>query len=428
MTISRLTKIIAALVVMGAATTLFTSEYALSVLKVGGPIYERIVMGKDLVADILPPPAYLIEAYLEATLALDSQTNRGGAEPLRADLDRHSGQLKKLHDDYLERHTFWKDQPLPANLQTAFLQDSQAPGIRFWSLVGDQFLPALHAGDTAKARAIYSDISKAYTEHRAAVDKTVTMANDMNTRSEYDAARQEMIYTALVWGVGLLVLALVIAGAAGVLFGVVGAMDKIKLAMNELVRGRLDLEVANTARRDEIGEMASAVAVFREHAIERGRLNASIQETREKELMRQAALDKALLVFKDSISRNLQFLLTETDGLRDASHSLLSASGQANSEAEKSSLACAEAASSANAVAAATEELNASIREIAGQAHHTSSIVGETTQKAQSTDEEVSKLTEAVTKIELRDHPHPHDRAADQSARAQRDHRIRARR
>jgi hypothetical protein len=33
-------------------------------VKVGGALYLRIVQGKDLVADILPPPEYLIEAYL----------------------------------------------------------------------------------------------------------------------------------------------------------------------------------------------------------------------------------------------------------------------------------------------------------------------------------------------------------------------------
>ncbi len=38
-------------------------------ISVGGPVYSRIVQGKDLVADILPPPAFVIEAYLEATLA-----------------------------------------------------------------------------------------------------------------------------------------------------------------------------------------------------------------------------------------------------------------------------------------------------------------------------------------------------------------------
>ena len=40
------------------------SFYAMSKIKVNGPIYKNIVQGKDLIADILPPPEYIIESYL----------------------------------------------------------------------------------------------------------------------------------------------------------------------------------------------------------------------------------------------------------------------------------------------------------------------------------------------------------------------------
>lgn len=33
-------------------------------VEVNGPIYHDIVRGKDLVADVLPPPNYIIESYL----------------------------------------------------------------------------------------------------------------------------------------------------------------------------------------------------------------------------------------------------------------------------------------------------------------------------------------------------------------------------
>jgi methyl-accepting chemotaxis protein len=33
-------------------------------VQVNGPLYQRIVEGKDIVADILPPPEYIIESYL----------------------------------------------------------------------------------------------------------------------------------------------------------------------------------------------------------------------------------------------------------------------------------------------------------------------------------------------------------------------------
>src|ERR1017187_10342229 len=38
----------------------------LNELKVNGPIYQRIVQGKDLISDILPPPEYILESYLVA--------------------------------------------------------------------------------------------------------------------------------------------------------------------------------------------------------------------------------------------------------------------------------------------------------------------------------------------------------------------------
>jgi methyl-accepting chemotaxis protein len=44
----------------------------LAEIRVNGPIYERIMQGQDLVADILPPPAYLVESYLIALQLMDA--------------------------------------------------------------------------------------------------------------------------------------------------------------------------------------------------------------------------------------------------------------------------------------------------------------------------------------------------------------------
>ena len=55
---------------VGLLAVLLTSGYALQQLRIGGPLYSQIKLGNDLIADILPPPEYVLEAYLEATLAL----------------------------------------------------------------------------------------------------------------------------------------------------------------------------------------------------------------------------------------------------------------------------------------------------------------------------------------------------------------------
>lgn len=94
MRISRALGAFGGAVAAGIAVAAVISSFSVNATHVGGAMYDQIVLGKDLVADILPPPEYVIEAYLEATLAL----NR--AKPL----EEAASRLKQLHADYDLRH------------------------------------------------------------------------------------------------------------------------------------------------------------------------------------------------------------------------------------------------------------------------------------------------------------------------------------
>ena len=67
-----------------------------STVKVSGPLYADIIRGKDLVADILPPPEYIIESYLVAYQA-GGETRPGvrqqylALSPMGRDLDGDQG-------------------------------------------------------------------------------------------------------------------------------------------------------------------------------------------------------------------------------------------------------------------------------------------------------------------------------------------------
>jgi methyl-accepting chemotaxis protein len=396
MTLSKLTKLLAAVVTVGYVLTLVTSTYAVNTLKVGGALFAKIATGKDLVADILPPPAYLIEAYLEATLALDTEA----AEKTSSGASAHLERLKTLQKDYGDRETFWHQQDLESNLKSALLTGAYEPGKEFWKIVDTTFAPALAANDVTTARSAYAQLTDAYQLHRTAIDKTVELANRENDRVVADAARQEAVIVPLTWAVGLFVLALILAETFGVLIAILKPMNRIKSVMNELATGRNDVVVPFIERVDEIGEMARAVDVFRANAIERERLEADAASAHAKEKQRQAHLDKQLLTFKGTITANVQVLVREVDLLRNTSGGLLKAAEQASKEADSSANSCASAAAGSQAVAAATEELNASVREIATQANHTSTIVGRTTEKARSTESDVTYLMESVNKIE----------------------------
>jgi methyl-accepting chemotaxis protein len=396
MTLSRVTKWLGAVVILGYLSTLLASHYTLNTLKVGGPIYNKIALGKDLVADILPPPAYLIESYLEATLAVAALREGQGD----AAISTHVEKLKTLQNDYRTRYAFWLEQDLEPTLKRTFLTDSHQPGERFWRIAGEAFVPALARRDAAAVQAAYGQLSASYAEHRAAIDRTVELANSDNAKILAEAASQEAFNITVMWGLGLLVLLMVAGGAGGVLVAILAPMTRIKHAMSLLAVGQNSLDIPYVSRRDEIGEMARAVDVFRADAIERERLETSMEERRQNDVARQASMQKYLVVFKEQITRSLGVLMGEVSGLRGTSDGLLKAAERARIEATLSAEACSTAASGSQAVAAATEELNASIRDIATKANNTSTIVGQTTDRARTTDEEVARLTDAVTKIE----------------------------
>ena len=59
----RFSLMIAAFVLGFSAYGAWTMK-TLAEVQVNGPIYQSIIQGKDLIADVLPPPTYILESYL----------------------------------------------------------------------------------------------------------------------------------------------------------------------------------------------------------------------------------------------------------------------------------------------------------------------------------------------------------------------------
>ena len=62
-----------AIMIVGLGVFALVSFDTLNTVKVNGPLYKEIIDNKDLIADILPPPEYLIESYLLVLQMLDEQ-------------------------------------------------------------------------------------------------------------------------------------------------------------------------------------------------------------------------------------------------------------------------------------------------------------------------------------------------------------------
>jgi methyl-accepting chemotaxis protein-1 (serine sensor receptor) len=140
-----------------------------------------VFVAKDVTADILPPPMYLIEARLVVSQALE-----GTMTP-----DAAAKAFDKLVADYEARVKYWTENP-PYGLQNHLLGAQHAHGRDLLAKVRKQVLQPLAHGNAEAARQALPAIHASYEAHRAGVDKTVeasTAFADTNTAQFEESAR-----------------------------------------------------------------------------------------------------------------------------------------------------------------------------------------------------------------------------------------------
>jgi methyl-accepting chemotaxis protein len=225
-------------------------------LRVGGPVYQRVVMGKDLVADILPPPAYILETYL-VVLQMEGETN---PEAIRSLAQR----CKKLHEDYDTRIAVWTRDLPEGSMKTELLQESQTHAQAFFKQLDEEFVPALLADERDQA----SDLARgpmreSYENHRASIDKVVNYATTFSADAEaYSAAsfKERSLFLWSVLGVGV-----VGSGLLGFWLSrsVNKPMHEMLTTIDDIASGKRDLTSrVDETRKDEIGQLAAGVNRF----------------------------------------------------------------------------------------------------------------------------------------------------------------------
>jgi methyl-accepting chemotaxis protein len=159
---------------------------------------------------------------------------------------------------------------------------------------------------------------------------------------------------------------------------ITGSLGHLKRAMEQLARGGLATEIPGTSRRDEVGDMARAMLVFKEHMVSEAQL-AAAQET---ERQRAAAEGKraALVAMADTIETEtgvaLQQVGERTTAMTATADEMSASASRTAASAENAATAAAQVQANAQSVASAAEELAASIREIGSQASQSAVVVG----------------------------------------------------
>jgi methyl-accepting chemotaxis protein len=245
-------------VIVASLVAILATGIGLSItdVRVGGPRYADIVQKKDLVADILPPPVFVIEGYLMAYQMANEPTKA-------AELTER---IVELHRQYDERQAVWNESSLAENLKAQVQGDVAVTADRFWAIAERELAPAAARGDQVAAQAALARATEAFQAHRTAVDTLVEGAVASQAGTETEAlswSNQVMVGGAIG---GLLILGALIFGTAFLMRRVFNPLSGMTAAMQRLADGHTDVMVVGEERKDEIGALARALAQFKRNA------------------------------------------------------------------------------------------------------------------------------------------------------------------
>jgi methyl-accepting chemotaxis protein len=354
------------LVTIGLGVLLVCTVIMMQIVRVNGPLYDRIILGKDLIADVLPPPEYVIEAYLEATLAFNDPSS----------VAPRSERLAVLRGDYDLRRAYWVESSLDERF-LGLLENAHQPALVFWAAVENDLLPALKSGDRAAAAAAYSAIQNAYAVHRTAVDQIVLEAIAETAASEETATISMLALFALILALAGGMVWIVRRRALTIAGDVVTPLADITDAMSALVGGDKTRAVEHGGRSDEVGTLARAFEVFRTAAID---AEAHATQTRLLQQRSQEDRAEALRSMAERIELDTRESVTKVAEMMSA---MASKAAEMSQSASNVSQNCASAASSAaealgvtQSVAAAARQLDTSARDIVVQIEHAEAVSG----------------------------------------------------
>ncbi len=214
---------------------------------------NKVYVAKDVVADILPPPLYLIEMRLVLSMMLDGSLS--GAEGKK--------RFEELAAEYAQRVEHWTKNP-PFGLESKLLGAQHTAAIAFVAAARSQIVEPVVAGQLESARGQLGAVHAKYLEHRAGVDATVAVSNAFAADSikEFEKTYEISIAAMLITACAAAVIALLIYRLA--LASIQKPVHASTRAAKLIAEGDLaTLTTMDEGRSDSLGTLQAALQTMR---------------------------------------------------------------------------------------------------------------------------------------------------------------------
>jgi methyl-accepting chemotaxis protein len=255
---------------------------------------------------------------------------------------------------------------------------------------------------TISATQWFDTITKKINRLKAVEDK---LSTDLVTQAEAIAANANTAFYTLL---SIVIMALLLTFTVAFLVGraIICPIREMACQMQRLAENDMSVDISATTNKDEIGEMARAVLVFKETAIKNHEVEEQKKKERHEREEQRAVMDKITASFSDNIGGIVETVSSASTELNATAQSMTSISEQTSQQASEASATSQQTSNNVQSVATATEEMTSTIGEISQQVAQASNAskqaveeVGNTSQQMHALEQTANKINEVVELI-----------------------------
>ncbi len=389
--------------ILGLILFALGAYYAISQVRVNGPLYDRIKQTDDLRADMLPPPFFVVEPYAIAQnmhLALvDSNSER---------IDFLQKQFANNEKQYAASTKRWDAAKLPQRLNKS-LEAVEVSGQAFFTVYHDQLLPAIKSGFIGTSSRALVELEKVYVKNNQLVQ---AFASRLQKEGAETAAKTNELLQYFLIGLGLLA---VLIALAIYIFGKrqsAAVNDALKtletngqnnqLAVLDLLDEMGDLSEGDLTVRAEVKEnITGAIADSINYTI--GSLRdvvAEINSASEQVAEATSTAQGTSVSLLEAADMQSQQITDTTEAVSGMSNSILQVSTNANQAAEVAQRSLQAATQGSQAVQNTIAGMNG-IREQIQETSKRIKRLGESSQEIGEIVELISDITEQTNILAL---------------------------
>ncbi|WP_142848692.1 methyl-accepting chemotaxis protein, partial [Telmatospirillum sp. J64-1] len=235
-------------------------------------------------------------------------------------------------------------------------------------------------------------------------DELQTLAENNSAKINQLTVELEEFHSSVMLGMQLVGVLAVLTGillsALVVRRYVVSPLQGLTDAMTALAAGNLQQTVPAADQKDEVGDMARAVVIFKDALLETERLKQEQEQMKQRaEAEKRQAMEALAKEFESRMKAVVGSVSSASTELHATAQSMSGVADRASQQATAVAAASEQAAANVQTVASAAEELSSTIAEISQQVSRSADISQGAVSQAAEVNEQVLSLATAAQRI-----------------------------